>query len=206
MKWRERARAEFEFAPRTWMVTLTFSPIHLAGLFMQLNPNKGSLNQQIDDVCYREVQKYFKRLVKAGHAFRYFAVFEGQYESPQSDGQAEKLHRAHYHLMLHEKNRPISWRQITDAWRRGSFSHAKLAGSIAAASYVTKYLTKSGGRMRASILYGRPQDAQKRNDERRKARKESATRVDKGRVTDTLPAHQENEMIAVSVTQLENEG
>lgn len=159
MRWRERAMFEISESPRTWVVTLTFSPVHLAGLFMRLHEFKGTLNQKVDAACYGEVQKYIKRLRKAGHELRYFAVFEGEYEAHQSDGSASKLHRAHYHLMLHEKNRPISWRQITDHWRRGSFSHAKLAGSSAAASYVTKYLTKSGGRIRASFRYGHPQPA-----------------------------------------------
>lgn len=148
MRWRDRIRNELLHAPRSWLVTLTFCPIHLAGLAARAPTLKGtSPEQRLERAAYQDVQRYLKRVRKNARApLRYFAAFE--------EG---KVHgRPHYHLLLHEVDKPISYRTITAAWRRGadSFVHAKLVASLGAASYVSKYITKSDGRARASARYG----------------------------------------------------
>lgn len=99
-----------------------------------------------------EVQKYWKRLRKAGHKFRYFVVFE-----PHQSG------RVHMHWLLHEAgSQPILYKDLQAAWGLG---HAKtvLVGGRSkrsgpprkAAFYVAKYLSKSWqSRQLASVRYG----------------------------------------------------
>ncbi len=145
MKWRERAITETTLANRTWFVTLTFSPIHLAGILMEA---KGQSLRQTEMAAYRHVQLFFKRLRKAKAIFRYLAIYE----------RGEKTGRSHYHLFLHEHgDKPIMKQQIEDQWT--SFVHARLVsddGADGAASYLTKYITKSFSiRPRASALYGK---------------------------------------------------
>lgn len=145
MKWRERAIYECAGANRTWFVTLTFAPIHLAGILMEA---KGGETCQIERAAYRHVQLFFKRLRKLKCVFRYLAVYE----------RGEETGRSHYHLLLHETGtRPILKEVLECQWR--SFIHARLVGGEEAcrhASYVTKYTTKSFEiRPRASRGYGK---------------------------------------------------
>lgn len=149
MKWRERALVEIMRGNRTWFVTLTFSPVHLTGITFEAAKERGSdALSRLEKAAYRHVQRYFKRLRKEGAVFRYLAVFE----------QGEQNGRPHYHLLLHETGeRPILKRTIEGKWRRGSHVHCRLVAKEAdgAASYVTKYATKSASvRLRASQRYG----------------------------------------------------
>ena len=147
MKWRERALVECARSPRTWFVTLTFSPVHMAGVLAEASMLGGTSDRLIERAAFRHVQRYFKRLRKRGVAFRYLAVYE----------RGEKTGRSHYHLLLHNTgDRPILKVLLEDNWR--SFIHARLVASDAggAASYVTKYATKSFDiRPRASVNYGK---------------------------------------------------
>lgn len=149
MQWRERAMAEIESAPRTWMVTLTFSPVHLAGILAECGGDHSP--RAIDAAAYRHVQRFFKRIRKTTRQrFRYFAVFE----------RGEETGRAHYHVLMHEIGRPISKAMIERQWR--SHVHCRLVASTrGAASYVSKYATKSlDVRVRASSHYGHPKGNQ----------------------------------------------
>lgn len=149
LKWRERALAEIQRAKRTWFVTLTFSPVHLAGVIYEANELKGgSTASRIERAAYAHVQKYFKRLRKQKKLkFRYLAVYE----------RGEKTGRSHYHLLIHEVGeRPVSKRSLEAKWI--SHVHARLVAKSAdgAASYVTKYATKSFDvKPRASVGYGK---------------------------------------------------
>lgn len=145
LQWRQRAIHELQKATaqgrRSWMVTLTFSAHHLAGILMSA---EGPLPAQVELAAYPHVQRYFKRLRKAGHRFRYLAVYE----------RGEATGRSHYHVLLHELGpRPIPKAEIETWWR--SNVHARLvSANDGAGSYVTKYLTKSLCRPRASTRYG----------------------------------------------------
>jgi len=148
LKWRDLALAEIQRSNRSWFVTLTFSPVHLVGVEFESLKCKGRDKMaQVDQAAYRHCQRYIKRLRKAGAVFRYLAVFE----------LGEKTDRPHYHLLLHETGaRPILKRTIEDNWR--SHVHARLVakGADGAASYITKYATKSlSVRLRSSQAYGK---------------------------------------------------
>lgn len=146
LRWRQRALHEVARSKRTWFVTLTFSPAHLAGILIEAK--SGEL-ARVERAAYRHVQRYLKRLRKAVPRckVRYLAVYE----------RGETTGRSHYHLLIHETGeRPVHKAQLEGLW--ASFVHARLvsASRDGAASYVTKYLTKSIGiRPRASNDYGR---------------------------------------------------
>lgn len=151
MKWRERALSEIAAAKRSWFVTLTFSPLHLAGIMQEARTLKGrDMAEKVDRAAYRHVQRFFKRLRKAmpESRFRYIATFE----------EGEKTGRAHYHLLLHEQGpKPLTKRLIERQWR--SNVHCRLVDTeqdaMGKASYITKYATKSlTVRVRSSTRYG----------------------------------------------------
>lgn len=149
MEWRQRALNEIALSKRTWLVTLTFAPAHLAGIMAEAQSVTGPTKvHRVDKAAYGHVQRYFKRLRRYApqSGFRFLAVFE----------QGEKTGRAHYHLLLHEVgDRPLTKRFIDAQWR--SHVHARLVdGGTGVATYVTKYTTKSlSTRIRASQRYGR---------------------------------------------------
>lgn len=143
--WRDRAITEIARAPRTWFVTLTFSPTHLAGIIFESANALGNESQRLDSAAYSHVQRYLKRLRKAARAkIRYMAVFE----------RGEESGRAHYHLLINEVDRPVSKRTLQSQWR--SHVHCRLVASAAgSAAYITTYATKSFDiRPRASQRYG----------------------------------------------------
>lgn len=167
MRWRQRIINEVLMCSgRTWFLTLTFAPVHLAGVLLEaraIERNGKPRGEAIEMAAYDHVQRYLKRLRKnSGTKFRYVAVPE----------YGEKHGRLHYHVLLHEVERPILKRTLQGAWR-GSFSSAKLVdeetdrGVLGAASYVAKYLAKSGGRVRASLRYGATPDEPKTAPRRR---------------------------------------
>jgi hypothetical protein len=143
MQWRGRARNEITLAKRSWFITLTFSPSHLAGILVSA---KGPDTREIDRRAYLDVQKYLKRLRKAvpRAKLRYLAVYE----------RGDESGRSHYHLLIHEVGaRPVTKAVLEAQW--ASHVHARLVSNVYAATYVTKYLTKSIGiKPRASFAYG----------------------------------------------------
>lgn len=147
MRWRARALTEIAKAPRTWMVSLTFSPLHLAGVLAAAAlSDKTDATARIDNAAYPHIQRFLKRMRRAyKKKLRFLAVFE----------RGEKTGRAHYHLLLHEVDGPILKQWIEEQWP--SHVHARLVDKArpGAASYVTKYATKSlSVRVRASGSYG----------------------------------------------------
>ena len=101
-------------------------------------------------VCLEETQRYWKRLRKAGHRFKYFLVFE-----------RHKSGLPHMHFLLHEQGEPIRKAQLQAQWAWG-FSNVSIVGGKSrnaaapekAAWYVVKYLSKSyQARQVASRLY-----------------------------------------------------
>jgi hypothetical protein len=95
----------------------------------------------------REWTLWVKRVRKSVGALRYLVVAEAH-----ADGFP------HLHALVHEVDRAIRWRDLVPEWRMG-FMHARLVRDAdAAASYVTKYVTKAlyfKYRIRASQHYGR---------------------------------------------------
>lgn len=145
MKWRERALHEIAQANRTWALTLTFSPVHMAGV---LTSAKSPAAKHVERRAYADVQRYFKRLRRSADRFRYLAVFE----------RGEVSGRMHYHVLLHEIGRfPVQKVLLENKWP--SFVHARLVVGVAgqvSASYITKYATKDlSVPPRASSGYGR---------------------------------------------------
>lgn len=150
MQWRERIETELKAVERSWFVTLTFAPIHLAGVIAEANAKmKGPVGQaEIERQAYSHVQRYLKRLRKSGARFRYFAVSE----------YGEEKGRLHYHLLIHELNPGhVTWMLLDKKWR--SFVYANLVRKAgASASYVSKYISKSISRPIASGRYGAKED------------------------------------------------
>jgi len=151
-QWAIRAAAEMELAPRTWFVTLTFrAEIHW--IFERKAEKQG---RSIFDLEFKEVQKMFKRMRKAGHSFRYLLATE-----------AHKSGLPHFHLLLHENalspftSRILSGNQHEGLkpqfWDHGQV-HCRLVPqdrAWARAWYLCKYISKDpSARQRASIQYG----------------------------------------------------
>lgn len=151
-QWAIRAAAEMELAPRTWFVTLTFR----AEIHWIFERQAEKLGKTIFDVEFLEVQKMFKRMRKAGHAFRYLLATE-----------AHQSGLPHFHLFIHENvNTPFTSRLLSgnqkedlkpSFWHHGNV-HCRLVPpdrAWARSWYLCKYLSKDpSARQRASIKYG----------------------------------------------------
>lgn len=130
---------------RSWFVTLTISPKY-----------RKILDAQVSEVNYEErckvaldwTRDYLKRLRSAlvvldAGQIRFCAVTE-----PHYDGFP------HIHLVLHGGPN-LTYRMLRKGQWRAGFIHAQLADRDTA-KYLTKYLTKQVGYVRASIRYGQP--------------------------------------------------
>lgn len=149
--WSDRAQLEIALSPRTWMVTLTFAPHHLAGILIEARKltddwcDPRQKVKAIERAAYAHVARYFKRVRKrTGLRFRYMATAE----------YGEESGRLHYHVLVHELEGPLTQRVLDACWR--SHTHVRLVrDGYRAARYVAKYLTKdAASRMRASLFYG----------------------------------------------------
>jgi hypothetical protein len=154
LRWRDRIRREIAFAPRSWMVTLTFSDLHLSGIRLQAAADRSKpFETALERACYKHVQRYLKRVRKMGKCqFRYVGIFE----------LGAQTGRGHYHLIVSEVHRsnPVLKRVLNDQWRSFVEAHLVSGGDGDPASYVSKYLTKSAvTRPRASRRYGEPAPA-----------------------------------------------
>jgi len=154
----EQMRLASESGRRTWFGTLTLSSEWQERLLQSAmakemeyavtshvpewwgDPHCDERFRLVRDELVSEVQRYWKRLRKAGHRFKYMLVFE-----------RHKSGLPHMHFLLHEEGDPILKRQLRAAWHLG-FVQAKLVqhGSSEsltharkAAFYVAKYLQKS---------------------------------------------------------------
>lgn len=138
--WAARAKVE-AFGRKTWFGTLTYGPSDrrrlLAGAAGKSGP---ALTQSLVQTSGQDLQRYLKRVRKAGYRLRYLSVPE--------------LHRdgfVHWHLLIHGD---VNWRMLNGTWTHG-FSRFELAKDAGAIRYVTKYLSKDRlGRIRASRSYG----------------------------------------------------
>lgn len=159
--WRIRAQEEIALSHRTWFATFTLSPESHARVLNKIlleasrtgNPwlESDIAPEELFLERHREISgeftKYFKRLRKQGHRFRYLLVVE-----------AHKSGLPHYHALLHDCSitKPLVHRAIGAQWPLG-FYQAKLVptGDLRAVNYCTKYLMKSAiSRVRASAGYG----------------------------------------------------
>lgn len=181
----EQERLTREAGGRTWFGTLTLSPashkvIEDRARMASEEPNAEHWDDLACDVRYQavrrelyvEVRRYFARLRKRGHKFKYFLVFE-RHPGKKKGGTGENKGRAHMHWLLHEANGPIRKRTLQELWPWGVTDVVLLGGKSKrtrtpkqAAFYVAKYLQKSDqARQLASQLY--------RPGERRRSRKPS---------------------------------
>lgn len=175
--WAYRAIAETRRAKerglRTWFGTLTLRPEAMAETLDRAIEQYmwRSTDGEIEDfwsdplcdyrfalhreVLVKELQKYWKRLRKAGLKFKYLAVFE-----------RHKSGLPHIHWLLHEVDQPILKKKLQEQWPHG-FTKVKLIGQYDkrrrrklspeyAAFYVCKYLQKhKQSRQLGSIAYGK---------------------------------------------------
>jgi len=151
LQWSDRAQNELGSQP-DWFVTLTFNDealhpiIAMALMGASADGREEFLPSDLDTAAYLLMQKWFKCLRKAGHDFRYLAVFE----------LGEKTGRAHYYVILHDKRASLTAQLIEDSWPHGYSHKSSVRNGQATARYVAKYLTKdSGVRFRASFRYGK---------------------------------------------------
>ena len=153
--WRIRATAEIRYSVRTWFSTLTLRPEVYVHILSRARSRLAKAGTDYDALTFHdrflevekegfaEVQRMIKRLRKGGANLRYLAVSE-----------AHKSGVPHWHLLIHEPDRPIRHKQLSGAWHWGFAKH-KLVDHKAAA-YCAKYLAKSvSARVRASSRYGR---------------------------------------------------
>lgn len=161
LRWRQRMINELLMADdagrRSWMVTLTFDPLHLAGVRSEavkfVRGGKPDI-EALEMAAYGHVQKWLKRVRKQSRArFRYVAVCEF----------GDLNGRIHFHLLLHEVHGLVLYQHLKRTWR-SRVAEAHLVdcsgerGVLGAASYVSKYLTKALQRPRASASYGWPSE------------------------------------------------
>lgn len=143
---------------RTWFGTLTLTPEWQAEFERRAregfmagygssdipawwdDPTCDERFQRVRDEIVPELQKFWKRLRKGGHRFKYLLVFE-----------RHKSGLPHMHFLLHEQEAPILKRHLEAEWPFG-FTKIKLVGGSTyrkrdavqkAAFYVAKYLQKS---------------------------------------------------------------
>ena len=124
-EWIDRINLELKSAPRTWFVTLTY---------------RGK-----KEPTYEDVRKFLNRLRSKKGSFRYIAVTE----------RGSKNGRLHWHILLHCEH-AFKKRDIAGCWSAG-FRDIRLAKGSGFVRYITKiarYVTKSEGRIRASVSYG----------------------------------------------------
>lgn len=140
-----KARAEIAEAQRTWMVSLTLTPEQ--HYRVQCEAGSEDIIER-HKVISKEITKAIKRLRKnTGAKLRYISVCE-----------AHKSGLPHYHMLIHEIEGSVKYRDLVQMWRWG-FVHAKLvpeADAGKASWYVCKYVAKDArARVRSSIMYGR---------------------------------------------------
>lgn len=156
--WVSRAYHETICSYRTWFGTLTFSPSLHGEVLAATMSNTWA--DGVDYHClseadkfgaeaatyYQFVDRFWKRLRKAGYRFRYLCAPE----------LGEESGLFHFHVLVHEmtpNNLPKA--VLEEQWRAG-LSHWRLVktGDKRAVFYVCKYLVKEGAKPRSSLHYG----------------------------------------------------
>lgn len=154
--WYFRAKTEWRLSQRTWLATFTLNPETV--FYWQTRLRHELAAQGFDyDVLpvdeqfrlleaegYLEVQKWLRSVRKrTGCTIRYLCVTE-----------AHKSGLPHWHLLIHEKDKPLRHSTLKGSWSWG-FDSYKLVQDAAGAGYAAKYLGKDiKARVRASLLYG----------------------------------------------------
>lgn len=156
--WRHRAIEETRVWPRTWFGTLTVNPEQHHLFWLQAL--KASADKGVDlDACSFaerfnarnrqisvELTKMLKRIREKSRApLRYLLVCE-----------QHKSGLPHHHMLLHECDvaLPVRHKLLAVEWPHG-FTKWRLVNTEAEATYLCKYIAKSGvARVRASLRYG----------------------------------------------------
>lgn len=164
--WRYRARSEWKLAPRTWLVTLTFNPeAHLRAL-SQARRREAKNGTDFEALPEKERFIALERQTGADVTLALKRLRKGDKDHPGVTcryllvAEAHKSGLPHYHMLLHEVagSAPIRHAAIKRCWSSG-YLDAKLVTDERAATYATKYLTKSNAaRVRASSRYGYQDD------------------------------------------------
>jgi len=148
-QWRKRGMYELGKSSRTWLATFTVAPENRVRWAYTTGAQLSVPLQDEDFVTLwgemsKELTKYFKRLRKQGHKFRYLLVAEGH-----KDGFP------HAHALIHEQGITVTKRELESEWPYGFTSFKLCDLSPRAAQYVTKYIAKDNrARVRASLKYG----------------------------------------------------
>lgn len=162
LQWRERMKFEIDKAERTWFVTLTLSPKARAEMDRIVTSGTGELpddNTLFKDRCaivFIWVRDYLKRLrytidAEATAKLRFVAVSESH-----ANGYP------HMHLLVHTSHQ-VTYEILRKArWGHG-YVDARLADAETA-GYLSKYLAKQVGGIKASIGYGNPNTVAKIED------------------------------------------
>lgn len=155
--WTARAISEYQAAFRTWFGTLTLNLGQHHQCYLEASRIEAEKGNDIDALSYRaqfirrhsvitrEITRYLKRVRKGSSGpLRHLCVTEHH-----------KSGLPHYHMLIHESD-PYGTREavLSDRWTWG-FSQWRLVRDPRQATYVCKYLSKSGAaRVRASQRYG----------------------------------------------------
>ncbi len=157
LHWFERCEQQLKNSPRTWFQTLTFDDDRLHYLQMRAKSNSLKSGRPVtveeERIAYHDVRLWLARLrkpikgVKPELQFVYFCCAE----------LGEKRGRLHYHLFLHELHGryPIRKSYLERSWP--AIQQARLvrhSQNGECAYYITKYLTKSLWKPKASKFYG----------------------------------------------------
>ena len=155
--WRLRAVHEYRMSLRTWFATLTLNPESVITLLSRARVRLRKQGIDYDGLPgeeqfllleregFAELQKWMKRVRKSSSSpIRYLAITE-----------AHKSGVPHWHVLIHETGKPLSYdRCLKGSWHLG-FDSYKLVRNTKAAGYVCKYLSKAvAARVRASSRYG----------------------------------------------------
>lgn len=156
--WRHRVREEVRTWPRTWFGTITISPASHHWFWLKALERSRGQSVEVDRAApgeqflarNREISveltKMLKRVRQNTRApMRYILVCE-----------QHKSGLPHYHMLIHECSTmwPIRHKELNAQWPYG-FTKWKLVNDEAEATYLCKYISKSGvARVRASTRYG----------------------------------------------------
>lgn len=165
INWRNRIRAELEFWPRTWFCTYTFRPdvhFHMHMRHLTKKNRAGWLDSDFTpeneyrlrcEAAGEQFTTYLKRVRKPLQGegpvrLRYLQVFEPH--TKQLAGLP------HIHALVHEVAGDVTYRRIMERWTLGHCTAKLVSNELAAARYVSKYISKGelATRVRASQHYG----------------------------------------------------
>lgn len=119
--WVQRLMVEWRSAEQALFVTLTYANPHLHFF-------RNSDGHDVAQLHKRDLQLWFKKVRKAGHKLRYYAV--GEYGS--------KTYRPHYHVLLFGS---VPQDVVRKTWDKGQVHIGRV--TYASCGYCTKYVINS---------------------------------------------------------------